>query len=423
MVITHAVETYSDEVRVLRRLALVCRTWHQHCAPWLYMKIRVPWSRVDRFYNGLNAPLSHASPYIKRLTLQMDSAEDVVDSLRVCRLSNVLGPHLSELRFNAPKTHRLSGVDAHRRTSQSTELAGTLASFQALTSLELCNMVFSSSHDLMRLFSSLPSLTRIGLYQVSWRKSLALAPFCRPSQLATMWFGSCSDIWPFMLCACYSRSYGARLNDTVKGISRGEARIAARICQYTGLGTQHHQWSSGLQFNKSAPYPQTCMSISHLAAETVHTHNDSSDIATMFLRDVAQMPRLELYMYEPDAETTTPPPSASSIRWVVFQTDHWATGEGAYFRSRKDIESINELLSQLPHLEKVVLQTVDSPEITHEMTAVSALLSNVSDRIHLQTWEEAQKYAEDVCDNGLPVNDPLPISPGRYVILLEPMNA
>lgn len=92
-----------------------------------------------------------------------------------------------------------------------------------------------------------------------------------------------------------------------------------------------------------------------------------------------------------------------------------AIGNDGYFPSREDVESTNELLSRLPHLEKVVFESRENQEATSSMHEVADLLSNVADKIHIWTRNEARDYARGAYRKGLPSADQLPISPDAYV--------
>ena len=128
---------------------------------------------------------------------------------------------------------------------------------------------------------------------------------------------------------------------------------------------------------------------------------------------------VHLHVHQPDFDTGIGRLPPASLRWIVFETNDWSVGENEYFETDENIGSINELLSQLPHLEKVVLEDRSILEPEEEVSDLceefAGLFPSVADKIHIRSEADALKYAQDAYDYGLPLTDQLPISPEQYV--------
>ena len=111
--------------------------------------------------------------------------------------------------------------------------------------------------------------------------------------------------------------------------------------------------------------------------------------------------------------------SPASIRWVsLFVGSHISIlppAEGPFFGSPEEVRKMDELLTQLPHLDKVVLETAD----VKDSAKLASLLPNVADKVHRWSSQDAEKYAKGARTRGVPSRNCLPISPSRYATVFS----
>ena len=89
-----------------------------------------------------------------------------------------------------------------------------------------------------------------------------------------------------------------------------------------------------------------------------------------------------------------------SVRWIVFR----AAKDGI---NRRNAERMDDLLSQLVYLQRVVFE-YDSTLL--ETPNLSSLLRSVQNRLHVWSTRDAKEYAHRAQTSGVPSGDQLPIS-------------
>ena len=216
-------------------LSRVCRAWFDLCTPVLYRQVRLKSSQINAFYDHIRVPESHMRPHIRKLRLLVEPSEySQLNPLN--NLAKALRQTLTHLEID--RLDRRSERLVEQQSQNSVRInIGTYSCFSNITFLRLSGHTVSSSQDLFRLFGSLAFLAKAELSQITWRQDRFLAPFPKPSRLIEIICHKCTAVWPFLLCSTWSRFLAHRtMTRDVVGLSREEAVIAARICQYTAAG-------------------------------------------------------------------------------------------------------------------------------------------------------------------------------------------
>ena len=135
-------------------------------------------------------------------------------------------------------------------------------------------------------------------------------------------------------------------------------------------------------------------------------YHDPDIILVHSMSDRETHENLELHTQYID--TTAAAVSLMSIRWVVLHA--WDMTKNL-LSNKKNYSEINTLLSQLPHLEKITLETDDMSRSNE----TAELLADVTDKIQRWSHHEAKSYADEARRNGAPSSDQLPISSTQCV--------
>ena len=119
---------------------------------------------------------------------------------------------------------------------------------------------------------------------------------------------------------------------------------------------------------------------------------------------------LEFHIRQPETTGTTWG-GTGSIRGVAINALAVKPPEGEFFRSEEDMAGVDLLLSQLPDLETVVLNTVEG-----SVEGIDHTFARVRDKIQQWSYYNSRIYMQDVMEEkGRPSSNQLPVSPRRYV--------